>query len=239
MGKVIRAQRIGCSWRRRSLGHRAKGKPEHIDSIKMQERFVKGVVKEINHVPMRGTPVAKVTYENGEKSLVIAPVGLYVGDQVSYGTNAEINLGSCMYISKIPEGTQIYNVEGSPGDGGKYARSAGSTVRIVSRDANGTTIQLPSGAFKTVNNLCRANIGVAAGGGKNEKPYLKAGSKRYAKYSKGKMHSIVCGVNMSPRDHPFGGGKHPHTGKPKSVSRNAPPGRKVGAIASKRTGKLR
>jgi large subunit ribosomal protein L2 len=98
---------------------------------------------------------------------------------------------------------------------------------------------MPSGAFKTVHNMCRANIGIVSGGGKHEKPFVKAGSKRFAKYAKGKMHSIVCGVNMNSCDHPFGGGRHPHTGKSRSVSRHAPPGRKVGAIASKRSGKKR
>ncbi|MDP7622043.1 MAG: 50S ribosomal protein L2, partial [SAR324 cluster bacterium] len=174
-----------------------------------------------------------------EKGLLIAPLGLAVGDEITHGAKATISKGSCVFVSQIPEGTQVYNVESFPGDGGKIGRSAGNTVRIVSHDVKGTVIQLPSGAFKTVNNQCRANIGVAAGGGQHEKPFVRAGAKRYSRYAKGKLHSIVCGVNMNPRDHPFGGGRHPHTGKGISVSRHAPPGRKVGAIASKRTGKKR
>jgi len=239
MGKIIRAQRIGKSKRRMALSHRSKGKPIHPELKKSSEKKVKGTVTDIIHAPGRTTPLAKISYENNETGFLIAPVGLFVGDEIAYGTGVEKSLGSCLFVSQIPEGTQVYNVEVTPGDGGKLGRSAGNTVRIVSHDKKSTIIQLPSGSFKTVNNLCRANIGIAAGGGRNEKPFVRAGAKRYAKYTRGKLHSIVCGVNMNPCDHPFGGGKHPHTGKSRSVSRHAPPGRKIGSIASRRTGKKR
>jgi|TARA_Y100000310_G_C20685603_1_gene818733 large subunit ribosomal protein L2 len=239
MGKVIRAQRIGKSPRRASPSHRFKGKAMHPALKLSKEQLVKGKVTDIFHAPGRNTPLAKVMFENKEKSLLIAPLGIAVGDEVSYGVKAEKNLGSCLYISQIPEGTQVYNVESLPGDGGKFGRSAGNTVRIVSHDAKGTVIQLPSGSFKTVNNMCRANIGVAAGSGRHEKPMVKAGNKRYLKQAKSKIHSVVCGVNMNPRDHPFGGGRHPHTGKPITISRHAPPGRKIGSIGARRSGKKR
>jgi len=239
MGKIIRAQRIGKSRRRSSPSHRFKGNVCHPELRKSREKLVKGTVIDIVHDPGRTAPLVKVKYENGEKGLLIAPTGLYVGDEVSYGTKTSPRFGSTLFISQIPEGTQVYNVESLPGDGGKFGRSAGNSIRIVSHAQKNTVIQLPSGAFKTVNNLCRANIGTVAGGGRQEKPYVRAGSKRYAKHAKGKIHNIVCGVNMNSCDHPFGGGRHPHTGKPITISRHAPPGRKIGSISARRTGKKR
>jgi large subunit ribosomal protein L2 len=98
-------------------------------------------------------------------------------------------------------------------------------------------IRLPSGQFKTLDSSCRATIGLPAGGGRREKPFMKAGNKHYAFRKKGKQYPVVRGVAMSAVDHPHGGGNHKHVGGPNSVPRGAPPGRKVGHIAPKRTGR--
>ncbi|MFH1450981.1 MAG: 50S ribosomal protein L2, partial [archaeon] len=121
MGKVIRAQRIGKSIRRRALSHRRKGKPVHPALDKAIAGNVRGKITDIFHASGRTTPLAKVAYENQESGLLIAPLGLCVGDEVMYGSKAEKNLGSCMFVSQIPEGTSVYNVENLPGDGGKFA----------------------------------------------------------------------------------------------------------------------
>jgi large subunit ribosomal protein L2 len=100
-------------------------------------------------------------------------------------------------------------------------------------------VELPSGELKAFNPQCRATIGVVAGGGRKEKPFLKAGNRHYAAKAKGKKSMGVRGVAMNAVDHPHGGGNRQHPGRPTTVSRHAPPGRKVGSIAAKRTGKRR
>merc|ERR1711976_617188 len=96
-----------------------------------------------------------------------------------------------------------------------------------------------SGAFVTVSGNARAMVGIVAGGGRNEKPFLKAGKKHYAAKPKRKMFPKVRGVSMNPVDHPHGGGNHQHVGKPTTMARDTSSGRKVGLIAARRTGRIR
>lgn len=124
-----------------------------------------------------------------------------------------------------------------PGDGGKLVRAGGSYATVVSHDAKKTVIQLPSGQFKTLDSSCRATVGVSAGGGRKDKPFVKAGKKFFAFRARGKQYPIVRGVAMNPVAHPHGGGSHQHIGKPSTVKRGAPPGRKVGSIAADRSGR--
>jgi large subunit ribosomal protein L8e len=127
------------------------------------------------------------------------------------------------------------------GDRGSFARTSGSYAIIVSHsdEDNKTKLKLPSGAKKTVTSSARAMLGIVAGGGRSDKPILKAGN-QYHKY-KAKRHCWprVKGVCMNPVDHPFGGGNQQHIGKPSTVKRDTPAGRKVGLIAARRTGRLR
>ncbi|HEC96438.1 MAG TPA: 50S ribosomal protein L2, partial [Euryarchaeota archaeon] len=94
----------------------------------------------------------------------------------------------------------------------------------------------PSGEIKGFHYMCRAAIGVVAGGGRVDKPWVKAGKKYHAMKSRATKWPKVRGVVMNAVSHPFGGGSHPHVGRPTTTSRNAPPGRKVGHIAARRTG---
>jgi len=239
MGKRIRAQKIGISKRRGPPSHRFKGAARHVPLKESRNDLVKGNVLDIIHDPGRDAPLAKVRFESGKTLMMIAPNHLMVGGTVSYGTGAELKEGSSMYLSDFPEGSLVYNVEANPGDGGKFGRTAGTSVRIVSHDTSATVVQLPSGRFKNLNPKCRASYGVVAGGGRHEKPFVKAGARWHAMKARGKIYPRVSGLNMNPCDHPFGGGGHPHIGKPKTVKRSAPPGRKVGSIAAKRKGRKR
>lgn len=127
------------------------------------------------------------------------------------------------------------------GDRGKIARASGDYGIVISHDLEkGTSrVRLPSGAKKTVPSTCRAMIGLVAGGGRTDKPILKAG-RAYHKYRvKRNEWPKVRGVAMNPVDHPHGGGNHQHIGKPATVHRYTPAGRKVGLIAARRTGRLR
>jgi large subunit ribosomal protein L2 len=199
--------------------------------------IVTGEVVGIEHDPARSAPVADVQYDDGDRRLVLAPEGITVGDEIQIGVSASIEPGNTMPLAEIPEGVPVCNVEANPGDGGKYARASGVNATLLTHDRSVAVVQLPSGEMKRLDPQCRATIGVVAGGGRTEKPVLKAGKKYHKVKSRGTVWPRVRGVAMNAVDHPFGGGGRQHPGKPKSISRDAPPGRKVGDIASKRTGR--
>eukprot|EP01106_Pelomyxa_sp_JSP_P004700 TRINITY_DN1748_c0_g1_i2.p2 TRINITY_DN1748_c0_g1~~TRINITY_DN1748_c0_g1_i2.p2 ORF type:complete len:152 (-),score=47.48 TRINITY_DN1748_c0_g1_i2:132-587(-) len=140
----------------------------------------------------------------------------------------------------MPEGTVVCNVERKVGDRGTLARASGNYATVVSHntDLNRTKIKLPSGQKKTVSSTCRGMVGVVAGGGRTDKPLLKAGNAYWKFKAKRKCWPRVRGVCMNPVDHPHGGGLHCHLGKPSTVRRSAPPGQKVGLIAARRTGRV-
>ena len=191
-----------------------------------------GKVLDLIHAPGRNCPLAKVDFD-GDVIEMIASEGMQVGQEVKLGSGAPVYSGNTLPLSGIPEGTPVYNVEGRPGDGGKFVRTAGTSATMVSRGKK-VVILMPSGEFKTLDPNCRATVGIVAGGGQKEKPFGKAGAKYHAYKSKAKAHFKVRGVAMNPVDHPHGGGSHQHVGKPSTVSRNAPPGRKVGHLSPKK-----
>ena len=228
MGKRIRAQRKGKGGIYSSPSHRYRGKASH-PKIKGGG----GKVKTILHDPGRTAPVAKVEYENKEKGLIIAAADLAEDQKIEVGDDATLKIGNILPLARIPEGSLIHNIELKPGDGGKLVRAAGTSAMVVSHGAK-TVVQLPSGRFKTLDPKCRASIGVVAGGGHREKPMAKAGKKFHIHRSKPKRFPIVKGVSMNAANHPHGGGGHPHVGRPSTVSKNAPPGKKVGRLSSRK-----
>jgi large subunit ribosomal protein L2 len=195
-----------------------------------------GIVRDIIHNPGTTSPLSIVEMRNGEKVKLFAPEGVMVGEKIRFTNEPLVKPGNVIPLGSIPDGTPIYNLENSPGDGGKLVRSSGSYATVISH-GDMVIVKLPSGAQKKLNARCRATVGVAAGGGRGEKPFLKAGKKHHAVKPKARIYPTVRGVAMNPVDHPHGGGAHQHVGKPSTVSRRAPPGRKVGSIAAKRTGK--
>ncbi|MGB2727376.1 MAG: 50S ribosomal protein L2 [Halobacteriota archaeon] len=243
MGKRIIAQRRGRgSSMFRAPSHRYKGNLEHVRVN--ENETVSGIVKEIAHDPARSAPIARIRIEKAdqiEERFVIVPEGVGEGDGVAYGESAAIKTGNTLPLRCIPEGITICNVEARPNDGGKFARASGGYITLLAheQETGKTLVVMPSGKKKWLSSDCFATIGVVAGGGRTEKPFVKAGKK----YHKMKTHSgkypTVRGVAMNPVDHPFGGGGHQHVGKPKTSARGAPPGRKVGSIAAKRTGRKR
>ncbi len=182
-------------------------------------------------------PLAEVNYTDGEKVLMLAPEGLRVGEQISTGTT-EIKIGNTITLSHIPVGTLINNIESQPGDGGKFCRSGGTFARVVAIATDGRiTVELPSKKTKDFLPGCRATIGVLAGAGRREKPLMKAGRAHFRARAKNKLYPHIAGIAQNAVDHPFGK-KSSHTkGRPFTTPRNAPPGRKVGLIAAKRTGR--
>ena len=236
MGRRIQGQRRGRGTSTfRAPSHRYKSDLSH----KKDESndTVSGTVVDIEHDPARSAPVVAVEFDDGDQRLVLAPEGVAVGDSIQVGVSAEIKPGNTLPVAEIPEGVPVCNVERQPGDGGKFARASGTSAQIVTHDRRVTVVKLPSGQTKRLSPECRATVGVVAGGGRTEKPFVKAGKKYHKMKSRGTKWPRVRGVAMNAVDHPFGGGGRQHPGQPKSVSRDAPPGRKVGDIASKRTGR--
>jgi large subunit ribosomal protein L2 len=236
MGRRIQGQRRGRgSSTFRAPSHRYKADLQH---RKVEDGdVVAGTVVDIEHDPARSAPVAAVEFEDGDHRLVLAPEGVGVGDELQVGVSAEIAPGNTLPLAEIPEGVPVCNVESSPGDGGRFARASGVNATLLTHDRNVAVVKLPSGEMKRLDPQCRATIGVVAGGGRTDKPMVKAGNKYHKMKARGTKWPNVRGVAMNAVDHPFGGGGRQHPGKPKSISRNAPPGRKVGDIASKRTGR--
>ncbi|MEF8853012.1 MAG: 50S ribosomal protein L2 [Haloarculaceae archaeon] len=236
MGRRIQGQRRGRgSPTFRAPSHRYKADLSH--RTVEDADVVSGTVVDIEHDPARSSPVAAVEFDDGDRRLVLAPEGVGVGDRLQVGVSAAIEPGNTLPLAEIPEGVPVCNVEANPGDGGKFARASGVNATLMTHERNVTVVQLPSDEVKRLDPQCRATIGVVAGGGRTEKPMVKAGNKHHKMKARGTKWPNVRGVAMNAVDHPFGGGGRQHPGKPKSISRNAPPGRKVGDISSRRTGR--
>ncbi|ARS88532.1 50S ribosomal protein L2 [Natrarchaeobaculum aegyptiacum] len=236
MGRRILGQRRGRGTPTfRAPSHRYKATLDH--KKEGDDDVVRGEIVDIEHDPARSAPIAAVEFDDGEQRLVLAPEGVRVGEEIQVGVSAEIKPGNTLPLAEIPEGVPVCNVEANPGDGGKFARASGVNADLITHDRNAAVVQLPSGEVKRLDPQCRATIGVVAGGGRTEKPIVKAGNKYHKMRARGSKWPRVRGVAMNAVDHPFGGGGRQHPGKPKSVSRNAPPGRKVGDISSRRTGR--
>jgi len=247
MGRVIRAQIKGRGSVFTSRNKHRKGAAK-FRALDFAERhgYLKGVIREIVHDPGRGAPLAKVEFRNPYKfqkreETFIAAEGLYSGQFIYCGKKAQLKIGNVLPLKSMPEGTIICNIEEKSGDRGKLARASGdySTIVAHNTDNNTTRVRLPSGAKKVVSSTCRAMIGVVGGGGRVDKPILKAG-RAYHKYkAKRNVWPKVRGVAMNPVEHPHGGGNHQHIGHASTVARNSPAGKKVGLIAARRTGRHR
>jgi len=198
---------------------------------------VDGTVVDIMHDPGRGSPLALVQFSDGKSCSLSAPEGILVSQTISRGAESPPEIGNILPVGKIPEGTMICNVEREPGDGGKIAKASGSYAMVVAHRPGETELRLPSGASVYMADNCRATIGVVGGAGRAEKPFLKAGTRKHWLRSKGRLWPITKGQAMVAASHPHGGGRHKHAGKPTTVSRHAPPGRKVGLIAARQSGR--
>jgi len=255
MGRVIRGQRKGAGSVFKSHTHTRKGATKlRVQDYSEKHGYVKGIVKDIIHDPGRGAPLARVHFRNPykykiDKELMVAVEGMYTGMFIYCGAKAMIAgqdkssvvIGNVLPLRVLPEGTIVCNVEESAGDRGKLARGSGDYCTIKSHDheKGKTQILLPSGNRKTISSECRGMIGNVAGGGRLDKPMLKAG-RAYHKYRvKRNEWPKVRGVAMNPVEHPHGGGNHQHIGHASTCRRDASAGKKAGLIAARRTGLLR
>ncbi len=233
MGKKLRQQRRG-------KGTKAYTKPPGTFDIRVEYAHniaakLEGEVVELFNHTGHTAPLMEIEYEDFSTGCLVAPEGIKLGDKVYVGKK-EYSLGSVLKLGEIPEGMPIYNIESTPGDGGKLVRSAGSTAYVTAHLGSVTNVTLPSKASVELSNECRAQLGMVAGGGMTEQPIVKAGKNHYIMHATNRGWPVIRGVKSNPVDHPFGGKQH-HKGKSSMTSRNAPPGRKVGHIAARRVGR--
>jgi large subunit ribosomal protein L2 len=185
----------------RNVGGGHKKKLRLVD-FKRQKSGVPATVKSIEYDPTRSARVALLYYADGAKTYIIAPQGLKVGQTVVSGEKAAPEVGNALFLSKIPLGTIVHNIELKPGKGAAMARSAGSYAQVVAREGKYATLKLPSGEIRMVLVTCMATIGTVGNSDHMNVRLGKAGRARW----KGRRPR-VRGVAMNPVDHPMGGGE--------------------------------
>ena len=173
-----------------------------IIDFKRNKVDVPATVKSIEYDPNRTSNIALICYADGEKSYIIAPNGLKVGDVLMNGENAEVKVGNCLPLSAIPVGTEIHNIELYPGKGGQLVRAAGNTAQLMAKEGKYATLRLPSGEMRLVPIVCRATIGTVGNVEHGLVNIGKAGRKRNMG-----IRPTVRGSVMNPNDHPHGGGE--------------------------------
>ncbi|MBN2478180.1 50S ribosomal protein L2 [Candidatus Micrarchaeota archaeon] len=197
---------------------------------------LRGKVVDFVDDPGRDSLLMKIKYDNDEDGYLLAPEGIAVGDIIEIGVQAKVLNGSVLPLYRIPDGAPIFNLERSPGDGGKMVKTPGSYATLISKEEDQVYIKLPSRRTVKLSNECRAQVGVISGGGRKEKPLMKAGASFYKRKARNRRWPIVRGVAASAYNHPHGGKQH-HEGRPTTVKRGDPPGKKVGHVAARSTGR--
>ena len=185
----------------RNIGGGHKQKYRIID-FKRDKDGIPAVVKTIEYDPNRTARIALVFYADGEKRYIIAPQGLKVGQTIMSGKEATLNVGNTMFLSDVPFGTIVHNIELRPGQGAKMARSAGAYAQLMSRDGKYAILRMPSGETRLILQACKATIGTVSNADHNLEKSGKAGRSRWLG-----RRPRVRGVVMNPVDHPMGGGE--------------------------------
>jgi len=187
-----------------TVRHQGGGSKQYIRIIdfKRDKREIPARVAAIEYDPNRTARLALLTYVDGEKRYIIAPVGLKVNDTVVAGPMAEVRPGNSLPISNIPVGTLVHNIELKEGKGGQLVRSAGASAQLLAKEGDFAQIRMPSGEVRLVPQKCYATIGQVGNTDHSNIKLGKAGRKRHMG-----IKPTVRGTAMSPRDHPHGGGE--------------------------------
>jgi large subunit ribosomal protein L2 len=226
--------------RHRGGGHKRQYR---LVDFKRTKDGVGAKVAAIEYDPNRTCRIALLHYEDGEKAYILAPRNVKVGDRLMSGQGADIRPGNALPLRYIPVGTVVHNVELRPGQGGKMARSAGSSVQLVAKEGDYASLRLPSTEMRRVLIDCRATVGEV---GNSEHELIKIGKAGRNRW-KG-VRPQTRGVAMNPVDHPHGGGegktsggRHPVSpaGKPEGRTRNKKKPSQQLIIRRRRTGKGR
>lgn len=232
------------------IQRRGKGKnryrvPDHFSIGKLSFRnfdekektkYIVGEVVDIVKDKVHYSPIMIVKFEDGSISYLPAVEGVYVGKKIFAGVAAPPEVGNILPLKAIPEGTQICMVEKNAGDGGKYCRSSGTSAILLQKTDKKAIIKLPSGKSVEVDLYSRAIVGVVAGGGRVDKPFVKAGNKYYHTRAHHRYWPIVSAVAKNAADHPFGGKHKRNKGKLKPLPKHGYP-IKYGKYGPRRTGK--
>jgi large subunit ribosomal protein L2 len=163
---------------------------------------IPGKVVQLEYDPNRSARIALISYVDGDKRYIVAPVGLVVGQTVISSEKADILPGNVLPLKSIPLGTEIHNVELKPGRGAQMVRSAGAVAQLMARDGGWAQVKLPSGEIRKVLEVCRATIGQVGNIDHENISIGKAGRRRWMG-----IRPTVRGVAMNPVDHPLGGGE--------------------------------
>ena len=192
------------SYGRITVRHRGGGNRNkyRIIDFKRRKFDVEATVKSLEYDPNRSAHIALIEYTDGEKSYIIAPVGLKVGYKVVSGPNADIKPGNALPLANIPVGTFVHNVELYPGKGAQLARSAGNMAQLMAKENGLALLRLPSGELRNVPENCMAAIGQVSNIDHENVKIGKAGRKRNMGW-----RPTVRGSVMNPNDHPHGGGE--------------------------------
>ncbi len=187
-----------------TVRHQGGGSRQYIRIIdfKRDKREIPARVAAIEYDPNRTARLALLTYADGEKRYIIAPVGLKVNDTVVAGAAAEVRPGNSLPIANIPVGTLVHNIELKEGKGGQLVRSAGTSAQLLAKEGDFAQIRMPSGEVRLVPQKCYATIGQVGNTDHSNIKLGKAGRKRHMG-----IKPSVRGTAMSPRDHPHGGGE--------------------------------
>ena len=185
----------------RHIGGGSKKKYRIVDFKRFKDD-IPATVAGIEYDPNRTANIALIVYADGEKAYILAPEGLKDGMKVMNGPKAEVRIGNCLPLEKIPVGTQVHNIELFPGKGGQLVRSAGNSAQVLAKEGNYATLRLPSGEMRLVPLVCRATIGVVGNVEHNLINRGKAGRTRNMG-----IRPTVRGSVMNPNDHPHGGGE--------------------------------
>jgi large subunit ribosomal protein L2 len=194
---------------RRSMRYIGGGNKNHyrIVDFKRNKTNIPATVASIEYDPNRTAFIALLNYADGEKRYIIAPQGLQVGATIVSGDEVAPELGNALMMKNMPLGTVIHNIELQPGQGGKMARSAGSSAQLANKEEKYAVLKMPSGELRKVLINCYATVGVVSNSDHNLQSMGKAGRNRW----KG-IRPRNRGVAMNPVDHPMGGGEGKSSG---------------------------
>ena len=185
--------------RHRGGGHKRRYR---LIDFKRDKWGVAAQVSSIEYDPNRSARIALLTYSDGEKRYIIAPLGIKVGDSLMSGPDAEIRAGNSLPILNIPLGTQVHNIELYPGRGAQIARSAGVSAQLVAKEGTSAQLRLPSGEVRYIQMDCMATIGQVSNSEHANMTLGKAGRRRWMGF-----RPSVRGLAMDPSSHPHGGGE--------------------------------
>ncbi|MEK6843427.1 MAG: 50S ribosomal protein L2, partial [Candidatus Micrarchaeota archaeon] len=200
------------------------------------DRTIRCQVLEFVHDPSKDVLLARMLADNKKEIYLLAAEGMKIGQTIEHGKNVSLQIGNITTLEHVPDSSMVFDVELTPNDGGRLARTSGAFVSIISHDEDTKTVEIKLASKRTMklSQECRATFGIASGAGRTEKPLKKAGTAHYKWHSRNKGWPVVRGTAMSAYDHPHGGKSF---GKSSMRKRGTPPGKYVGHRAASRVGR--